>query len=143
MKSPSGSLFMALFLKSILSDMSIATLDFCFSCQFLWNICFQPFMFSLCRSFVLRWVSCRQHMCGSCFLIHSTILCLLTGAFNTTTFKVIIDMYLFIAIFLYLCPCVFHCFSSCSQSKPFSISYRAVLQEVYFLRLLLSGKLLI
>ena len=42
-------------------------------------------------------------MCGSCFLIHSAILCLLIGAFNPFTFKVIIDRYLFIAGFLYLC----------------------------------------
>ena len=62
-----------------------------FSCLFAWKICFQLFTFSLCRSFVLRWVSCRQHMCGSCFLIHSAILCLLIGAFNPFTFKVIID----------------------------------------------------
>ena len=42
-------------------------------------------------------------MCGSCFLIHSAILCLLIGAFNPFTFKVIIDRYLFIATFSYLC----------------------------------------
>uniref|UniRef100_A0A0K8REV2 Putative rte ele1 orf1-h 1e-60-j 4 n=1 Tax=Ixodes ricinus TaxID=34613 RepID=A0A0K8REV2_IXORI len=43
-------------------------------------------------------------MSGSCFLIHSTILCLLIGAFNPFTFKVIIDMHSFIAIFfLHLC----------------------------------------
>ena len=113
MKWPSGSLFVALFVKSILSYMSIATPAF-FSCPFAWKICFQPFTFRLCKSFVLRWVSCRQHMCGSCFLIHSTILCLLIGAFNPFTFKVIIDRYLFIAIFLYLCSSRSHCFSSCS-----------------------------
>ena len=67
MKCPSGSLFMVLLWKSILSDMSIAT-PALFSCPFAWKICFQPFTFSLCKSFVLRWVSCRQHMCGSCFL---------------------------------------------------------------------------
>ena len=58
--------------------MSIATPAF-FSCPFTWNIHFQPFTFSLCKSFVLRWVSCRQHTCGSCFLIHSTIPCLSLG----------------------------------------------------------------
>ena len=56
-----------------------------------------------CSTFLLWWVSCRQHMCGSCFLIHSAILCLLVGALNPLTFKVIIDRYLFIAIFSYLC----------------------------------------
>ena len=50
MKCPSGSLFMALLLKSILSDMSIATPAF-FSCPFAWKIYFQPFTFSLCKSF--------------------------------------------------------------------------------------------
>ena len=102
-ESPSGSPFMALLLKSILSDMSIATPAFFFSCSFVSKIYFQPFTFSQCRSSVLRWVSCRQHMCGSCFLIPSAILCLLIGAFNPFTFKVIIDRYLFVAIF---CTCV-------------------------------------
>ena len=34
------SLFMALYMKSILSDMSTATLAFCFPCPFAWNVCF-------------------------------------------------------------------------------------------------------
>ena len=37
-------------------------------------------------------VSCRQHMYGSCFCIHSASLCLLFEAFNPFTFKVIIDI---------------------------------------------------
>ena len=66
MKCLSGSLFMAFVLKSILSDVSIATLGFFFFFPVhLLGICLQPFTFSLCRSFVLWWVSCRQHMCGS------------------------------------------------------------------------------
>ena len=90
MKWPSGSLFMeSPFLKSILSDISIATPAY-FSCPFAWKICFQPFTFSLCRSFVLRWVSCRQHMCGSCFLIHSAVLCVLIGAFNPFTLRLLL-----------------------------------------------------
>ena len=65
-----------------------------------WNIFSHSFTFSMCRSFVLRWVSCRQHICRSCFLIHSATLCLLIGAFNP--FKIIIDKYLVVAIvFLY------------------------------------------
>ena len=47
----------------------------------------------------------RSH--GSCFLIHSTILCLLIGAFNPFPFKVTTNMYLFIAIFSYLCSSLF------------------------------------
>ena len=136
--------FMALVLKSILSDMSIAT-PACFSCPFAWNIFFQPYTFIMCRSFVLRWVSYRQHMCGSWFLTHSAILCVLIGAFNPFMFRVIIDRYLFIVILLslYLCSSLSYCFSSCSYSRPFSISCRAGLEEVYSLRLLLSRKLLI
>ena len=66
MKWSSGSLFMAPFLQSILSYMSIGTLAFppLPPRPFAWNICFQPFTFSLCRCFLLRWFSCRQDMCG-------------------------------------------------------------------------------
>ena len=35
---------------------------------------------------------CRQHMYGSYFYIHSASLCLLVGAFNPFTFKVIIEV---------------------------------------------------
>ena len=56
---PSLSLFTAFILKSILSDMSIATPAF-FRSLFAWNIFFQPFTFSLYVSLVLRWVSYRQ-----------------------------------------------------------------------------------
>ena len=134
--------FMALVLKFILSDKSIATPAF-LSCPFAWKVCFQPFTFSLCRSFVLRWVSCRQHMCGSCFLIHSAVLPLLIGAFNPLTFKVIIHGYLFIFPPLYLCSSVSHTFPSLSYSSPFSTYCIAGLVKVYSLSLLLSGKLLI
>ena len=44
--------------------------------------------------------SCRQHIYGSCFYVHSASLCLVVGAFNPFTFKVIIDIYVPIAIFL-------------------------------------------
>ena len=46
------------------------------------------------------WVSCRQHIYGSWFCIHLTSLCLLVAAFNPFTFKVIIDIYVPIPIFL-------------------------------------------
>ena len=44
--------------------------------------------------------SCIQHIYGSFFLIHSASLYLLVGAFNPFTFKVIIDIFVPIAIFL-------------------------------------------
>ena len=71
---PQG-LFLWLLFWSQFCQISIATPAF-FPCLFTWNISFHPFTFNLCRSFVLRWVSCRQHMCGSYFLIHSATLCL-------------------------------------------------------------------
>ena len=70
---------------------------FCF--QFAWNIFFHLLTFSLYVSLCLKLVSCRQHIYGSSF-IHSASLCLLVGAFNPFTFKVIIDIYVPIAIFL-------------------------------------------
>ena len=48
---------------------------------------------TLLGSLVLRWVSCKQQIEGSCFCIHSVSLCLLVGVFNPFTFKVIIDKY--------------------------------------------------
>ena len=51
-------------------------------------------------SLELKWVSCRQHIYGSCFCIHSASLCLLVGAFSPLTFKVIIDMYILITLLL-------------------------------------------
>ena len=64
------------------------------------EIFFHHFILSLCVSLGLKWVSCRQHIYGSCFCIHSASLCLLVGAFKPFTFKVIIDMYVPIPIFL-------------------------------------------
>ena len=85
--------------KCILSDMRIATSAF-FWYLFAWNIFFHLLTFSLYMSLGLKWVSCRQHIYRSCSCIHSASLCLLVGAFNPFTFKVIIDMYDPITIFL-------------------------------------------
>ena len=73
-------------------------------------------------------------MYGSSFLIHSAILCLLIGAFNPLTFKVIIGRYLFIAILLPLsyAPLSLTPFLSFSLSIPFSIYCRAGLEEVCY-----------
>ena len=77
-----------------MSDMRIATpAFFCF--PFAWDVFFHPF--SLYVSLGLKWVSCRQHIYRSCFCIHSASLCLLVGALNPFTFKVIIDTYVPIA----------------------------------------------
>ena len=76
-------------LRSVLSNMRITTPAF-FSFPFAWNICFHPLTFSLSASLGLKWVSGRWHIYGSCFCIHSASLCLLVGAFNPFTFKVIL-----------------------------------------------------
>ena len=86
-------------IKSILSDMSIATSAF-FEFSFTWNTFFHLLTFSLCVPLDLIWVSCRQHTHGPSFCIHSANQCLLVGAFNTLTFKVIINMPVLTAIFL-------------------------------------------
>ena len=79
--------------------MSIATPAF-FWFPFAWNIFFHPFTFNLYVSLEVKWVSWRQHIYRSCFCIHSASLCLLVWAFSPLTFKVIIDMYVHIAILL-------------------------------------------
>ena len=94
LKCPSLSFFMAFVLKSILPNMNIATPTF-LSFPFTWKIFFYPLTFNLYVSFVLRWVSCRQHIVGSCFFIQSATVCLLLGAFSQWTFKVIVDKYVY------------------------------------------------
>ena len=90
-----SSLSLAIFfiLKSILSDTRIATpAFFCF--PFAQNMFLHPLTFSLYVSLGLKWVSCRQHKYGSCLCIHTASLCLVVGAFNPITFKIIIDILL-------------------------------------------------
>ena len=71
--------------------MRIATPSF-FCFPFAWNIFFHPLTFSLYVSWGLKWVSCRKHIYGSCLSIHSASLCLLGGAFNPFTFKLIMHI---------------------------------------------------
>ena len=76
--------------------------EYCYSSFLLISICIEYLFlltFSLYVSLGLKWVSCRQHIYVSCICIHSASLCLLVGAFNPFTLKVIIDMYVSITIF--------------------------------------------
>ena len=93
---PSLSLVIFFILRSIFSDMRIITPAF-FLFPFAQNIFFPSSHF---QSLELKQVSYRQHIYGSCFCIHSASLCLLVEAINLFTFKVIIDIYVPIAIFL-------------------------------------------
>ena len=51
-----------------------------FRFPFAWVIFFHSLIFSLYVSLGLKWVSCRQHIYGSCICIHSVSLCLLVVA---------------------------------------------------------------
>ena len=59
-----------------------------------------PLTFNLKVSLGLKWVSCKQHIDGSCFLIHSVTLCLLIGVLSPLTFRVSTERYEFIASML-------------------------------------------
>ena len=61
---------------------------------------FHPLTFNLKVSLGLKWVSYKQHIDGSCFLIHFDTLCLLIGAFSPLTFRVGTERYEFSAIVL-------------------------------------------
>ena len=98
-----------LYLKSVLSDTSIAT------SAFLWfpcacNIFFHPLTLSLYMSSDLKWISSIQNIYRSCFCIHSLSLCLLVRAFNPFTFSVIMDSYVLIVILLIFRDCYFGSF---------------------------------
>lgn len=61
-----------------------------FSLAFAWNRYFYFFIFRLCVFFNWKWVSCREHMFGFCFLpIKLLPINFLFGDFNLFTFKVI------------------------------------------------------
>ena len=136
MQWPSLSLFTAFVLKSILSDMSIATP------AFVGLIC-MIYLFPALH-FQSVCVPCRQHIQGSYFCIHSASLYLLVGAFNPFTFKVIIDKYDPIAIyFIVLGSGLYTLFVFPVQRISFSICWRADLVVLNSLSFCLSVKLLI
>ena len=115
-----------------------------------------PLTFNLELSLGLKWVSCRQHIDGSCgffvcFIIYSDILCLFIGAFSPFTSRVIIDRYIFSAILLlvllfleifsdpFLSLFNFWCLFS-PQRASFNISFKASLAIINFFRFCSSGK---
>ena len=90
----------------------------------------------------LKWVVCRQHIYGVFFFIHSASLCLLVRAFNLFTFKVIIDIFVPIAIFLFWIDFVY-LFSSLvflDYVSPFNICCKAGLVVLNSLNFCLSEK---
>jgi hypothetical protein len=63
-------------LKSILSDVSIA-ISACFLVPFAWKIFFNPLTLSQSLFLSVKWVSCKQQIIRSSFLIQLVDLCLL------------------------------------------------------------------
>ena len=88
---------------------------------------FHPFTFRLYISLGLKWVSYKHHIYGSYFSIHSASVCLLIGVFNPFTFKVIMDMYFPITIFLIVLGLFLQVFLllffSCDLMTNFSIAF--------------------
>ena len=126
---------------------------------------FYPLTFNLKVSLGLKWVSCKQHIDGSCFLIHSVTLCLLIGALSPLTFRlsterneftaimmlveylgvsggVLWSFLIFVAFGIYLSVCVcvffFHLFSP--QKVLLKIYCRAGLVVTNSFNFCLSGK---
>ena len=125
--------------------MRIATPAFiCFS--FARNIFLHPLTFTLYTSLGLKWVTCRQHIYGSCFCIHSASLCLLVGVFNSFTFKEIVDNYVPGAIFLivwdWFCRFFFFCLVFLDYISPFNICCKAGLVALNSFNFCLSEKLI-
>jgi hypothetical protein len=75
MECPSLSHLINVSLKSTLSKKIIATLDYLWR-PLAWSIFFQPFTLSLCLFLSMRWVSCKQQIVGSSFLIQFVKWCL-------------------------------------------------------------------
>ena len=99
MPCPSLSPVISFILSSIVSNMRI-TIPVFFGYPFIRNIFLQPLTFSPFVSLGQKWVSCREHIYGSSFCMHSASLGLLVGVFNLVTFKIIIDIYVLIDIVL-------------------------------------------
>jgi hypothetical protein len=97
MKWPALSLLIDFSLKSTLSDMSIGSPAFLFS-PFAWKTFFHPLTLSQCLFFSFRWVSCKQHIVGSWFLIKFAVLCLLIGALRSFIFSVSIEKCLLFSV---------------------------------------------
>ena len=120
--------------------MKIATPGF-FCFPFAWNIFFHPLAFSLYVSWGLKWVSYRQHMYEPCFCIHSASMCLLVGPFNPFTFKVIIDIYVPIAIFFIVWSWFCRSFVFLDYISPFNICCKVGFLALNSLNFCFSEKL--
>jgi hypothetical protein len=97
MKCPALSCLINVGLKSALSEISIATPAY-FQGPLAWYIFFQPFILSLCLFPFVRWVSCKQQIVGSSFLIHFMKWCLLMAELSPLTLSVSTGRYVVIPV---------------------------------------------
>jgi hypothetical protein len=97
MEGPSLSHLINVGLMSTLSEISVAT-PACFQGPLAWQIFFQPFILRLCLLLSVRWVSCKQQIAGSSFLIQFIKWCLLMGELSPLTLSVRIDRYVVIRV---------------------------------------------
>lgn len=108
LKLPSLLLGIFFTLKDTLSDVAIATLAY-FELVLIRYIFFRLLLLTLCILY-LKWVTCWQHIVGSCFFIQFESLCLLTGVCRLLTFHVSIDMvelkYTILLSVSYFVPCI-------------------------------------
>jgi hypothetical protein len=98
MECPSLSRLIIVSLKSTLSKISIATP------AWFWGLLAWPFTLSQCLFLSMRWVSNKQEIVGSSFLIQFAsvwilIQCLLLEELSLLTFSVNIDRYVVIPVF--------------------------------------------
>ena len=119
----------------------------CCSSFLLLSICmeciFPSSHFQSIWSLGLKWVSYRQHIYRSCLCIYSASLYLLVEAFNPFTFKMIINMYVSIAIFLivwgWFCRSYFS-LVFLDYVSPFNICCKAGLVVLNFVNFCFSEK---
>jgi hypothetical protein len=95
MKCPSLSLLIDFSLKSTSSDTPA-----CLWSPFSWKTFFYPLTLSQCLCFSVWWVSCKQHVVGSCFLTQFAILCILIGTLRWFKFSVKIERCLLFPVIL-------------------------------------------
>jgi hypothetical protein len=134
MKWPLLSLLIDFSLKFTSSDMNMAT-PAVLGVHLLGKCFFYPLTLSQCLFFSVRWVSCKQHMVGSCFLTQFAILCLLIGALRPFTFSVNIKRCLLFPVILVPCCLVLHilCLLVCLLKRVYSFLSLSVSLSFLFL----------
>jgi hypothetical protein len=115
MKCPSLSHLTNVSLKSTLSHISIAT-PACFQGPLDWLIFFQPFTLRQCLFLSKRWVSCKQHIVRSFFLIQFATLCLLNVHWHSVL--ILIGMWWFLPFSCFCCLMIWLC-----AAKSMLLSY--------------------